>query len=223
MNNNEPFLQKLKSELINIKEKWQKLAIVKKELEQIGTIKLQDDKIVCYLEQSYIDEHIMFQKPIVLPGIVGGNKISYVCSKLTFNNNLIIYANDANLTIEYCNFNKGIEIKWADLLVLKHNNYAKLSKLQLQWNQHALITGNVENLIISNNSDLLDIEILANKEINIINSKLMPQQNGKINLNSNVVNIYYSRISEYANIKSNVINQIHSSILYEDDNQRVRK
>ena len=67
-------------------------------------------------------------------------------------------------------------------LVLKNNYYKELPRLLLPWNQNALVTGNVENLLISDNRELLDIDIKANKEINVVNSDLRPQNNGTINV-----------------------------------------
>ena len=219
MNDKITLTQKIKT----LKEKKDNLKIIHNKLKNVGKIMIDDDKIICYKNQTFIDKKVFLQKNIYLSNIINEYSIYYIFSKLVFNDSLVIVANEANLIFESCEFNNGIEVKWAKTLVLKNNYYKELPRLLLPWNQNALVTGNVENLLISDNRELLDIDIKANKEINVVNSDLRPQNNGTINLEANNINVYHSKVSELAHIESPKTNFIRCLKLYEDNTKRVKK
>ena len=209
-------IQLMKEKIETLEKKKIRLKKIKNKISILGNVIVDDNQIKCYIDSKSFEKYAKMHELIKLEDIKN-EKIIYIFSNMIFQDYLKIIALNVDVVFENCTFNNGINVNGANLLVLKDNKYANLSKLQLPYFAKSLLTGEVDNLIISNNSSFLDINMVAQKEIDIVHSKVMPYRKDSINLKASLVNMYFSRVSDLANINSDNINYFDCSTLYENE------
>ena len=155
--------------------------------------------------------------------VIHDNNVNVYVSEKLLNKYLKIIGNQNNCTFKNCDFITKVSISDVHNLTLIENEYSSPEEIQYYYDDTSLITGDVDNFIIAHNSSLLDLDIKAKKEIDIIYSNVYPYDYGKVKLKGNNINIIHSIVSDKLILDANRVYLINSNTLCNDNNLKRTK
>jgi len=186
---------------------------IKDMIGNIGTIIEDDDKFICQVEQKKLERNKKEEKTEFYELTLKGRMIpigestdelmkkfhiekpvEYIFDGIVFNSNLKFSAMNCTVIFKNCTFNCGLRIKFADKVILENNKYIDNTGIYNYGNSF-LYGRSINELVIKNDNFLnsyesqkydnnkFGINICTNK-LTIINSNILVENDGQININS---------------------------------------